>query len=202
MTFISLSHVLENDMLVYPGENSPFFLESNIYEGFYTSKFSMGNHVGTHVDLPLHVTGNTESLESRPLTGFLGKGQKVILDGFGPDDVIPFQAFDIHKDIDFLLIETGWDKFWGDEKYFNNYPYFSEKWIPFFKSLNIKGIGTDTPSLDNLIEYPIHKNVLPKTLFYENLCHLNEIPDFFRFMGIPLKIKGAEASPVHCIAEF
>ena len=52
-----------------------------------------------------------------------------------------------------------------------------------------------------LASNPIHPMVLEKqVLIIENLTRLDELPDFFLFMALPLKIRQGSGSPIRAIA--
>ena len=58
MSFIDLSHTLNNDFDVYPGD--PEFSLKQIFEKeeFFLSKLECSLHTGTHMDAPLHYVEN------------------------------------------------------------------------------------------------------------------------------------------------
>jgi kynurenine formamidase len=37
-------------------------------------------------------------------------------------------------------------------------------------------------------------------LIIENLCNLEQLPDFFLFLALPLKIRGGSGSPLRAVA--
>ncbi len=48
---------------------------------------------------------------------------------------------------------------------------------------------------------PIHPVVLEKrVLIIENLCSLDQLPDFFLLLGLPLKIRADSGSPIRAVA--
>ena len=49
---------------------------------------------------------------------------------------------------DFLLIHTGWSRYWGSEEYFRKFPVLHEDAARYLTSFNLKGIGSDTISFD------------------------------------------------------
>jgi len=67
-------------------------------------------------------------------------------------------------------------------------------------------LGVDTLSPDPpeaLRTNPIHPVVLEKNvLIIENLTNLGELPDFFLFLALPLKIRAGSGSPIRAVALF
>jgi kynurenine formamidase len=39
-----------------------------------------------------------------------------------------------------------------------------------------------------------------QVLILENLCNLEQLPDFFLFLALPLKIRGGSGSPIRAVA--
>ncbi len=63
--------------------------------------------------------------------------------------------------------------------------------------------GTDAMSLDRYSNeaHPAHFAVLGAgCLIVENLANLHALPAEFIFMALPLRIKGASASPIRAVA--
>jgi len=69
---------------------------------------------------------------------------------------------------------------------------------------SVAALGVDTLSPDPpeaLRTKPVHPVVLEKqVLIIENLCNLGQLPDFFFFLALPLKIRGGSGSPVRAVA--
>ena len=66
---------------------------------------------------------------------------------------------------------------------------------------SIAALGVDTLSPDPLQAVrtnPLHPIVLEKqVLIIENLCNLEQLPDFFLFLALPLKIRSG--SPIRAV---
>jgi kynurenine formamidase len=59
-------------------------------------------------------------------------------------------------------------------------------------------LSPDTP--EALRTTPIHPVVLEtQTLIIENLCNLDQLPDFFIFIALPLKIREGSGSPIRAV---
>ena len=71
-------------------------------------------------------------------------------------------------------------------------------------SKSVAAMGVDTLSPDPpeaLRANPVHPVVLEKRLLIiENLTNLGELPDFFVFVALPLKIRAGSGSPVRAVA--
>ena len=73
-------------------------------------------------------------------------------------------------------------------------------------SKKVAAIGVDTLSPDSpqaLRGKPIHPVILEKQiLIVENLRNLEQLPDVFLFLALPLKIREGSGSPLRAVAMF
>jgi kynurenine formamidase len=120
------------------------------------------------------------------------------------DELIPYE--NALRDCDFLIVNTGWSKYWGNLQYYNNPPNFNieaAKWLSFFE---LKGIGIDSPNVDKMSDkdYPVHRIFLEKEIFIlENLTNLNKLKKaVFTLYCLPLNIEGADGCPVRAVALY
>ena len=69
---------------------------------------------------------------------------------------------------------------------------------------SVGALGVDTLSPDPpaaLAMNPIHPVVLERQiLIVENLTNLEQLPDFFLFLAMPLKIRDGSGSPIRAVA--
>ena len=209
MTIIDLSHSISENMPVYPGTEPPVIrIGCSISEdGFLEREISMFSHTGTHMDAPAHLLEEGATLDRFPVAQFFGKA--FILrcdDGQGPE--IKLQQLLAHekslKQVDFLLLQTGWSHYWGEGKYFSGYPVLSQEAAEFLGDLPLKGIGVDTISVDGIdsVLFPVHMALLKKNIvLIENLTNLQAVPGAFcTFACFPLKFVSADGSPVRAVA--
>ena len=75
MKVIDLTHVISEDMPVYPGTEPPKLEPANTYEkdGFKETLMSMYTHTGTHMDPPAHLFADRTTLDQFPVSQFVGK---------------------------------------------------------------------------------------------------------------------------------
>ena len=120
----------------------------------------------------------------------------------GVKDLEPYQ--DRIKEVDFLLLYTGWSQYWGSEKYFTNYPVLSVEAAHWLSNFDLKGLGLDTISADTADsqDYLVHKALLQKEMIIiENLTNLADLPwNQFDFSCFPLNFEDADGSPVRAVA--
>lgn len=75
MKVIDLTQAISPEMPVYPGTETPDFVDANTYDrdGFKETKISFYTHTGTHVDPPVHLFPNRTALDEFPISQFIGK---------------------------------------------------------------------------------------------------------------------------------
>ena len=111
-------------MPVYPGTEPPVFITGCSIDdiGFLEKKITLYSHTGTHMDAPAHLIKGSKTLDMLPIEHFYGKAvllnfANIKSQAIGIKELEPHQ--DTIKQVDFLLIHTGWSQYWGTEKYFS-----------------------------------------------------------------------------------
>lgn len=211
MKVIDLTHCISHDMPVYPGTEGPRFKIANTYEkdGFKETQMIMYTHTGTHMDPPAHLFTDGKTLDQFPITQFVGtafvincadlcQGQQITMDYLHPHQQEVETA-------DFLLFHTGWERFWGTDRYFDAYPCIDENVAQYLAQSHKKGIGLDTIGLDPIADthLTLHRKLLSNNDFViiENLVNLKLVgAQMFTLCALPLKHMDADGSPIRAIA--
>lgn len=209
MNIIDLTHTISPSMPVYPDTETPIFIQGCTIEkdGFLEKKMTMYSHTGTHIDAPAHLIKGAKTLDNMSIDRFHGNAFSVTISNL-KNEYIDIHHLKPYQDkilkSDFVLLNTGWSKYWGEEKYFSNYPVLSMEAANWLSNFNLKGLGLDTISADIMDSqnFPIHKFFLEKNMIIlENLKNLSALPtNHFMFSCFPLKIKDADGSPVRAVA--
>ncbi len=208
MEIIDLTHPIAEGMPVYTGTEPPVLKSECTIEGigFAEKKITMFSHTGTHMDAPAHLIKNAKTLDKFPVSQFYGKAFMLDLRNILGSivelrDLEPYE--ETIREVEFVLIYTGWSRYWGNKKYFADYPVMSldaARWLADFK---LKGIGFDTISADKIdtVEYDVHKSFLgTSTVIIENLTNLDLLPcTYFTFSCFPLSFEDADGSPVRAV---
>lgn len=205
MTVYDLTHVIEESMPVYPGTDGPRLSTACSLEkdGFKETLVTMFTHTGTHIDCPEHLFQSGESTDKKDISSFFGKG--CILDfSFLKENAIITKKYLLESEkiinaSDFVILHTGWARFWNFPKYFGNFPVLDKQAAQYLSQFNLKGIGLDTISLDPVNHELInHKIILSKHIcIIENLNNTEKlIGKEFLFACLPLKIKNGDGSPI------
>lgn len=211
MKVIDLSHTINELMPVFPGSEKPQLTTVASYEkdGYRETLIHMYSHTGTHIDPPAHVYEKGLTLDALPLTQFIGQAIVIDCTHLKPGDPITMKevggAGEDVENADFLLFNTGWNKFWGSEEYFGDYPCIDDEVLDFILLGKYKGIGFDVMGIDPIsgINLYRHKKLFrnKQIINIENLTNLDQCGSgLFNFSCFPLKIKNADGSPTRAVA--
>ncbi len=219
---IDLSQTLEEKMPNFP-THAMFF--HNLWNSYASGDRSLHyqlvlhEHNGTHVDAPAHFLSNAPAnahvtIERVPLGQLIGRGVRVDCRGVKEGEYVSksrLQEWEGHHGAlqagDIVLFDFGWAANWGlrpnHRRYIENWPGVGMDAAEYLLSKPAAAIGVDTFSPDPpeaLRTRPIHPVVLEKqVLIIENLCNLDQLPDFFLFLGLPLKIREGSGSPLRAV---
>ena len=213
MKVIDLTYTIKEEMTVFPGTEMPKLINTSNYEkdGFRETSISIYSHVGTHMDPPAHIYPDRTTLDEFPASQFVGKGLVIDCRDLNEGEDITLDCILKYgkkaEEVDFLLFNTGWDKYWGTDKYFGDYPCVNDNVLDYVVNGNYKGIGFDTIGIDPVSDEKLTRH---KKLFkdkdivnIENLKNLELCRDeIFNFSCCPLKVENSDGAPVRAVAWF
>ena len=213
MKVLDLTHVITPEMPVFPGTEPPVFEPANTIEkdGFRETKLTFYTHTGTHVDPPAHIVPDGKTLDRFPPEQFLGKALvidcRALREGepITPSCLAPYG--DKVEKADFLLFCLGWDRRWGSDAYFGDFPCIDDAVLDLILKGSYKGVGFDVISVDPVRGDCLgrHKKLFreKEILNIENLCNLDKCgSDLFWFGCFPLKLQNCDGAPVRALAWF
>lgn len=201
MKIVDLTHTFGNETPVFPGDDKTQLEQVNFLEKDYYNAYRLetGLHTGTHIDMPMHKTDDKRFASEFAVERFIGKAFLIEAVGEKIVELKP-EHEQIEKD-DIVLVHTGFDKFYSEDKYFSAHSVISDELSEFLINRKIKMIGIDTPSPDSF-PYKTHEKYMAADIFIlENLANMEQISGWqnFEVIALPLKIE-AEASPVRVVA--
>lgn len=211
MKVIDLTRTISNTIPVYPGTEGPSLSVANTYEvdGFKETLLSIYSHTGTHMDAPHHIFPHGVSLDKKEVADFVGSACVIDVRDVQAGGIIDISYIERNKErverAEFILFQTGWEKYWGQEAYFGEYPVISQEVAKYLVEHQKKGIGLDNIGLDPIAdsELTLHHIVLANEnmVIIENLCNLDLIGEVdFLIAALPLKFKNSDGAPVRAIA--
>lgn len=191
MRLIDLSFTIEEGMPVYPGDAPVSIRRPDEQTGseWLTHTITMSSHCGTHIEAPAHSVPGGKMLHEYPLDNFSGPATTIAREDIGRTNI----------ETPILIIYSGYDQWWGHEKYFSP-PYLTLEQAEWIGNQGIKVLGTDVISVGDIA---IHRAIQERDiLIVESMCNIKQIlyqhSELFFF---PLKL-AAEASPVRAVAKL
>lgn len=201
-----LSYTVGPDTMAYPGTEKPSLTVMNTVErdGFQETLLRMYSHSGTHMDAPAHMLKGGAWLDALPAGRFCGRAYVADCTAYGEGGEIPAEALPCLDDIDFLILSTGWERFWGDERYFGRFPVLSAEAADKVAAAGLSGVGVDMMSVDPMDtrDFPVHMRFFRAGMvIIENLRGLAPLRGgYAEIYALPLKYENADGAPVRVIA--
>jgi arylformamidase len=202
MEIFDISQTLQQGIAIWPGD--PEYGREPILriaggESSNVSVVHIGTHTGTHIDAPLHVDDSGTDTAGIPVHTF-----------FGPARVIPFSGSCIRAEDLFSLDWRGVERVLfrtrssgNPENLFDrDFVCLNESASEFLAGKGLLLVGTDAPSVDpfDSIDLPAHKALLRNgTVILENLRLGHVPPGDYTLICLPLKLSGADGSPVRAV---
>lgn len=215
MEIIDLTYDLEEGMTTYP---VPWQFGYEItrlgrhgIEGRASHRVTIGTHVGTHMDAPLHFVENGQTIDQIPMDIMLGPVTIYDLSHLEEDTPVTPDMLKGQPLTERVILKYGWEKHWGKVKFYSGYPFISEELAHYFVKNGVKIVGTDAPGpedtrvhiskseLGTPKDSPIHKILLNGgVIIVEYLANLGKITDTkgWNWTVLPMKIKGSDGAPV------
>lgn len=191
-----ISMTISPEMQVYKGreEKKPAFKVRSDHESgsAHETVLTCDLHLGTHVDAPLHMIKDGETMDYFGLDKVFSPAR--VLDLTDVEDGIT--AADLEgKGVEtgkVILLKTK-NSF---EERINNFIYLEENGARYLVEMGVKGVGIDTPGIERDQEgHPTHKLLLGNGIFIVEGLVLRDVPaGAYTLLLAPLKIAGVEAS--------
>lgn len=213
--FIDLSHTITDGMITYKGLPAPIicdhlsFIDSHDHyaEGteFNIGKIEMVANTGTYLDTPYHRYRDGHDLNGLVLEK-VSNVPAVVVRATGMTeraiDWMTFAPIDVSGKA--VLINTGWDRNWGTDQYFEGHPFLTEKSAEYLRDQGAILVGIDTLNIDDTSggTRPVHSTLLGAEIpIVEHMTNLGALPnDDFMFTAVPPKIIGMGTFPVRAHA--
>ncbi len=222
---VDLTYAINATTPEWPGDIEPFKATINASpekNGYFTRKFTMLEHYGTHMDAPAHFPPGKLTVDQIPINQFFGPG--VVLDvreQAAKDVDYRLSAADVERwesahgripEGAIVLLRTGWSSRWPDKKLYHNmdaghtmhFPGYSLEAAKLLAARKVSGLGTDTLSIDfgASKDFEVHRLALPAGLYQlENLADLSALPESGAFIiAAPIKLEGGSGGACRVFA--
>nr|WP_290665746.1 cyclase family protein [Ardenticatena sp.] len=209
MPVIDLSHPIEDAMPVYPGTPPVRITQCATLEHdrFAEKALTFTSHTGTHMDAPVHMVRDGQTLDQFPPETFMGRA--CVIDVANDGGLIQQRtlrpAADLIARADFVLFDSGWWQRWKQADYYQDYPTLTPEAAEWLTTFKLKGVGVDVASVDPIDAdtFRIHGILFAAHfVIVENLTNLDRLPRgvLFTFAALPLPIRHADGAPVRALA--
>jgi kynurenine formamidase len=227
---VDLTHTFDDKTIYWPTAK-PFVWHKDAWGKspggyWYTSaSFEASEHLGTHIDSPIHFAEGQATTDTIPLSKLVGPA--VIIDisracaGNTDYQLMPADVEKWEKANGkiapgtILLVKTGWSKFWPDRaRYMGtavpgdvrnlHFPGISPDAAKLLVTRKIDAVGIDTASLDygKSTDFRAHRTLTAAGIYgLENIADLDLLPTTgATLIALPMKIRNGTGGPVRIMA--
>jgi kynurenine formamidase len=227
---IDLTHAFDENTIHWPTAK-PFEWQkdgwSKVAGGYWyaSGSFAASDHLGTHIDSPIHFAEGQATTDAVPLRQLTGPA--FVIDISRPaaanhdyelstTDVLAWEKK--HGRIvpgAIVLVRTGWAPFWPNRlRYMGtatagdihnlHFPGISPAAAKLLVSRRVDGVGIDTASLDHgpSTTFESHRILNAAGIYgLENVANVNQLPATgATVLALPMKIRNGTGGPVRVIA--
>jgi arylformamidase len=198
-----ISQTLEKGMVIWPGD--PEFRAkpvARIKDGDSTNVLAihMGTHTGTHIDAPLHVDDLGVDAAGIPVQHFIGPARVVQISAKASIRAAELALLD-WQGVERVLFKTRSGSLSGNS-FDRNFVWLAEDASEFLIRRGLLLVGTDAPSIDPFegTDLRAHKMLLSGGAAILEGIRLGAVPPGdYNLVCLPLKLAGADGSPVRAI---
>ena len=211
---LDVSHTVEHGMTTYHGLPAPMICDYLSREAsrqhyakgteFHIGRIDMVANTGTYLDSPFHRFHDGKDLSQLELSSLAGLDSVVVrVEEAGR--AISREAFK-HLDVrgKAVLVQTGWDRHWRTDDYFEGHPFLTEDAAHFLAQSKARLVGIDSYNIDDTGDgrRPVHTILLGNEIpIVEHMTGLAQLPpDGFEFFAVPPKIRAFGTFPVRAFA--
>ena len=198
-----ISPEISENIAVFPGD-TPYrrkvVLDFSKGDNLVLSAIETTVHAGAHTDAPNHYHGKGRGIETRDLSYYMGECQVVSVKIPRGDRIQPKDLAHVNIKAKRVLFKTG--SFPNPNQWNGDFNSLSPQVVELLAEKGVVLVGIDTPSVDPAQDRVLesHQAIYKKDLAILEGVVLDQVPDgLYTLIALPLKIKGADASPVRAV---
>ena len=205
-SFLDISPRLSEHTAVFPGDTPlkrDVLLDFKTGHNLLLSSLTLSVHLGAHADAPNHYSAGGEGVDTRDLRHYLGAAQVVEVKIPRGERILPEHVAGGVKSLRAprILFRTG--SFPNSDEWNGDFNSLSPELIEALAAQGVCTVGIDTPSIDpsNDTQLHTHQAVAKNDMaVLEGLVLDGALTNcVYTLVALPLKIQGADASPVRAI---
>lgn len=202
MKIIDISPLISSEIAVWPGDQK-FSQNINLSidkgSNIDLSSILTTLHLGAHADSRSHYQKNGKTIDQMDLKPYLGKCQVIEVNILRSERIKP-EHIKVKIEAPRVLFKT--NSFPNPNIFNEDFNSLSDELIQHLAENKCLLVGIDTPSVDpfddKLLE--AHHSLIKNNIYnLEGLVLSNVNPGLYNLIALPLKIKGADASPVRAV---
>lgn len=200
MEIIDISPTISPRLAVWPGDHAferQITLSFDSDHAYELSSVRCTVHLGAHADAPSHYHAGGHAIHQRPLSRYYGPCQVITVVVPRGERILPQHLNHTSILAPRVLFRT--DSFLNPESWNEDFCSLSPELIHFLADTKVILVGIDTPSVDPYHSKKLesHQAIFERDLAILEGLTLQNAPDgLYTLSALPLKIEGADASPV------
>jgi len=208
MRIFDISWILDAGMLVYPKDPGFAREKRNAIseDGYAMEVFTLGAHVGTHLDAPAHVLPGGKTLDQFPLEQMNGSARVLDARNAGNSIGADFLSHNLPGEdlqtVERLLLRTSNGRLLAD-KFDADYASLSLDGAEFLRDkTHVRLVGIDYLSIENGtdLSFPVHRALLNHGILILEGLNFETEPEAvaagdYDLLCAPLRIRNADGAP-------
>ena len=200
---IDISPMVSPQIAVFPGDKSfeeNFHLHMDRGDHLTLSSIHTTLHLGAHTDAPNHYQVRGESIEQRDLALYMGPVQIIEVKIPSGQRIKPEHLKNHSIKAPRVLFKTL--SFPDPNRWTSDFVALSPELIDFLSQKAVKLVGLDTPSVDLAEDQELltHHKIHEKNMAILEGVVLNHVSEgIYQLIALPLRIQGADATPVRAV---
>ena len=215
MLLIWLSHILDARTPIYGGSRAFKVVSGKstaVGDSCNTSLLTLPSHTGTHVDAPYHFIADGKTVDEYSPETWIFKYPFISEMPVNPGQLLSAKDLNYNlepnKEVDLLLIRTGFEELRNEEIYWKEGPGLSADLVPLLLDCypNLRAVGVDFISISSLKNRnegrAVHKGFTEKgLLIFEDmaLSGIGEGRSLEKVVALPLRFKNGDGAPCSII---
>lgn len=201
--WIDITHTLHEDVAPWPGDPAfklQYFTTKKENGSANIAHISGSNHIGTHIDAAKHVSDNGWTADEIDIQRLIGDATILV---FTDQTHITREDLErTHIEGTILLLKTRTVS--QPTMFPNEITVLTKDAIDYLVTCGIQVVGVDVPSVDELDSETLdnHHQLAQHHMYHIENLRLDDVTEGqYRFIGLPLKIQGADAAYLRAVVE-
>ena len=201
---IDISPLISPRIGVWPGDtpfSQTFLCRIDDGSNIDLSAVTTTMHLGAHADAPSHYARNGVGIDKRPLSLYYGMCQVIHVHVLQSARIMPS---DVHTEIVAPRVLFRTESFPNPDDFTTDFCALSPELVHFLADKGVLLVGIDTPSVDPCSSKDLesHRAIAERDLAILEGIVLHDVDEgTYRLMAFPLRIEGADATPVRAVLE-